>query len=64
MKSYTINQLTMMTSLEEEDVQQHLSFIARILPEGLRNEANSKVLMEDTALKILKDLVEKSELRI
>jgi hypothetical protein len=64
MKTYRIKQLTQMTSLEEDDIHEQLSFIARILPEGIRQESTKEFLLEDTALKILKDLAEKETHRI
>ena len=44
------------TALPEDQVQKHLAFLARILPQGIRKGSNGDVFVDDNALIMLKQL--------
>ncbi len=59
MQLYTIKQLTRITALDNCQVEEYLAFVARIIPQGIREDSKGMLMIEDNALRILKLMAEK-----
>jgi len=58
MKVYRLRELMQLTGFEKEQLNEHLTMLSRILAKGVRHTGRDKVLLEDSALALLKRMAE------